>query len=119
MGLQSHVALSPRAYGTMLKSKGSWTCVDDLFMSVSTPMLHQYMGECMISIIIININDGINEYFLGYQDCGTNQRLVFGACVKMKETLHARAFFLPVNVIMNHIDTIRFYLATKALAWYI
>jgi hypothetical protein len=43
-------------------------------------MLDLYIGECMVSII--NINNGFKETTHGYQNCSTNQILIFHSYVE-------------------------------------
>ena len=64
-------------------------------------MLHQYIGECMVSII--NTNNGIKEPTSGYQNCLTIQMLIFGGHLKMRESFYARVITW-VNTILNLID---------------
>jgi hypothetical protein len=72
-----------------------------LFFSSSRPMLDQYTGECMASIM--NINNGIKEPTRRYQNCNTNQTLIFGSYVKVRESLYTR-IIIWVDTIPNHID---------------
>ena len=65
-------------------------------------MLDQYIGECMVSII--NINNGVKEPTHGYQNCNTNQILIFGGYVKVRESLYTQVI-IWVNAILNYIDT--------------
>ena len=69
------------------------------------PMLDQYIGECMVSII--KINNGIVEPTYGHQNCYTSQILIFGGYLKVRESLHTRVT-IWVNTISNHIDTTAF-----------
>ena len=56
-------------------------------------MLVWYIGEC--TVIIININNGINEPTCGW---------LFGGYIKMRESLFLAKFFYSNNI-LNHIDT--------------
>ena len=47
---------------------------------------------------------GIKEPIHGHQNCYTNQILIFGGYVKVKESLYTRVI-IWVNTILNHIDT--------------
>ena len=51
-------------------------------------MLDMYIGECMV--LIININNGFKVPTCGYQNCNTNQILIFGGYVKMRKSLYTR-----------------------------
>jgi hypothetical protein len=44
--------------------------------------------KCMVSII--NICNDIEELVCGYQHCNTNQVMIFGRCVKVRESLCTR-----------------------------
>ena len=45
------------------------------------PMLQWYISECMVSII--KIKNGIEKPTHGYQNCNTNQILIFGGYDKV------------------------------------
>ena len=47
---------------------------------------------------------GIKEPTYGYQNHNTNQILIFGGYVKVRESLYTR-IIIWVNTILNHIDT--------------
>ena len=64
-------------------------------------MLHQYVGECMVSMI--NINNG-KERPCGYQNCDPNRILIFSGYVKVRESLCTRVI-IWVKTILNHIET--------------
>ena len=49
------------------------------------PLSVWYIGECMVSII--NINHGIKEPTLTYQNCNTSQILIYGGYVKGEKSL--------------------------------
>ena len=55
-------------------------------------------------ISIININNGIKKPTHRYQNCKTNQILVFGRYLKAREYLYAWVV-IWVNTILDHIDT--------------
>ena len=65
------------------------------------PMLHQYIGECVVTII--NTDNGIKEPTSGYQNCLNIQMLIFGGYLKIRDSLYARVITW-VNTILNHID---------------
>ena len=54
-------------------------------------MLDRYIGECMVSII--NINNVIKEPIQGYQNCNTNQILIFGGYDKVREFMYSQAYY--------------------------
>ena len=64
-------------------------------------MLVSYIGECMVSMI--NTNNGITEPTLGYQNCSASHILIFGAYVKVRESLYTRVI-IWINTTLNHID---------------
>ena len=50
-------------------------------------------------VSIININNGIKEPTPGYQNCNTNQILMFGGYVQMREFL-----YILVVIWVNHYE---------------
>ena len=65
-------------------------------------MLDRYIGECMISII--RINNGIKEPIRGYQNCNTNQILIFGGYVKVRESLYTRVvIWVSTNIVRREL----------------
>jgi hypothetical protein len=60
-------------------------------LSVLEPMLDQYIGECMESII--NINNDAKEPTCGYQNCYLSRIVIFGGYVKVRESLYAQLLF--------------------------
>ena len=56
-------------------------------------MLDQHMGECMLSIINID-NIGIKEHICRYQNCNTNQLLIFRRYVKVKKIFGYPSYYL-------------------------
>ena len=69
------------------------------------PVLVYCTGECMGSMI--NINNGIQKPTYGYQNCNTNQKLICGGYVNVRESLCTRVI-IWVNTILDHIDTTYF-----------
>ena len=65
------------------------------------PLSVWYIDECMVSMIYIN--NGIKEPTHGYQNCNTNQIMIFGGYLKVRESLSTRVI-IWVNTILNHID---------------
>ena len=53
--------------------------------------------------LIININNGIEEPTRGYENCNTNQMLIFGGYDEVREFVYPS--FVWVNTIPNPIDT--------------
>ena len=53
-----------------------------------SPMLDQYTSQCMVSIV--NIDNGIKEPTGGYCNCNTNQILIFGGYVKVRNFLYTQ-----------------------------
>ena len=64
-------------------------------------MLHQYVGECMVSTI--NTNNG-KEPPCGYQNCDPNGILIFGEYAKVRESFRTLVI-IWVKTILNHIET--------------
>lgn len=60
------------------------------------------IDECMVSII--KVNNGIKEPACVYQNCNTNQILIFGGYVKAGESLRTQVITW-VRTNLNHIDT--------------
>ena len=52
---------------------------------------------------MIFINNGIKESTHGYQNCNTNQIMIFGGYLKVTESLSTQVI-IWVNTILNHID---------------
>ena len=65
-------------------------------------MLVWHVGECMVSII--NINLSFKEHIHRYQDCNTSQILMFGWYVKARESLYTQVI-IWVYIIMDLVDT--------------
>lgn len=66
------------------------------------PMLHWYIGQRIVSAIIIN--NEIKAPTHGYQNCDTSQRLIFGGHVKLRKSFCTRVN-IWVSTILNHINT--------------
>ena len=69
----------------------------------TNPMLDWCIGEFVVSIIIIN--NGIKVFTCGYWNCNTNQILIFGGYVKVRESLYTLVIIGVHNNILNHTDT--------------
>ena len=54
-----------------------------------------YIGECMISLMI-DINNGIKELTHGYQNCNTNQIMIFGGYLKAWESLYTQVIIWSI-----------------------
>ena len=52
------------------------------------------------------MNTCIKEPTCGYQNCNTNQILIFGGYLKVKESLNTQVI-IWANIILKHIDTKR------------
>jgi hypothetical protein len=55
-------------------------------------------------VSMINTNNGITDSTLGYQNCSASQILIFGAYVKVRESLYTRDI-IWINTTLDHIDT--------------
>ena len=65
-------------------------------------MLDWYLGECMVSMI--NISNGIKKSTHVHQNCNTNQKLIIGGYVKVRESLYTRVM-IWINTKLNQFDT--------------
>ena len=69
---------------------------------VSEPMLVWYIGECIISVMNINID--VKDPTHGYQHCNTFQILIYDGYVKVRESWYTQVI-IWVNTILHHSDT--------------
>ena len=72
--------------------------------SLSKPTLDVHEGECIVSIINNNNNNGIKEPNHGYQNCNTNHILIFGGYSKMRESFNTQVI-IKAKTILEHNDT--------------